>query len=89
MILRLYYIDYGCTYSFRENDFPFCGVYNLDLHARSPAMTDAVKPPSSMALSPLMVIPPGVVTLSISTSAWALGTSSRAAAPRTVWATMA
>ena len=41
-------------------------LYYLD--ARNPSITLAVKPASSMAFKPLMVIPPGVVTRSISVS---------------------
>ena len=52
-------------------------------------MTAAVKPAASMALRPRMVMPPGVVTRSISASGWVPRASSRTAAPLTVWSAAA
>ena len=49
---------------------------NHHLLAFNPRMTEEVKPESSISFNPLMVIPPGVVTLSISVSGLVKSTES-------------
>mgnify|MGYP007120731706 CR=1 FL=1 len=52
--------------------------------AFNPRITAEVNPESSISFNPLMVIPPGVVTLSISASGLLLFSNSRSIAPFTV-----
>ena len=61
---------------------------NHHLLAFNPRMTEEVKPESSISFNPLMVIPPGVVTLSISVSGLLLFSNKRSTAPFTVWTTI-
>lgn len=56
--------------------------------AFNPLITADVKPACSISFNPLMVKPPGVVTLSISASGWFPLACSKSTAPFTVCKTM-
>ena len=62
--------------------------YICQRQALSPLMTAEVKPSCSISLSPFIVIPPAVVTLSISTSGLLPEARSSSAAPLTVYSTI-
>ena len=70
------------AYDGSENRTRFCY-----LAAFNPRITAEENPAASISFSPFMVIPPGVVTLSISTSGWEPLVNNNSAAPLTVCST--